>query len=291
MNRAVGLHVRARLDVQGVHRRRRARGQSRHARDALLPARRLHDVRSHAARLAPARRRDAHRRADPRPVEQRRRREGRARDRRETLLGVGRACSASADRPASRCPARSGASCRPTTSTPAPRSSTCRSGRASPSRAMQMMAAYAAIANGGILRTPQIVRSIGGERGARAGRQTRHLGGTAASVREMLRGVLAAGGTASEAQIEGYDLAGKTGTANKVDADTGEYSRRATSPRSSASRRRATPSCSCRSSWTSRRRDLRRRGRGAGVPEDRRVRAAVPRHRAVGRAAARGRLR
>jgi cell division protein FtsI (penicillin-binding protein 3) len=39
----------------------------------------------------------------------------------------------------------------------------------------------------------------------------------------MLRGVLAAGGTASEASIEGYDLAGKTGTANKVDPD-GEYS-------------------------------------------------------------------
>jgi cell division protein FtsI (penicillin-binding protein 3) len=47
---------------------------------------------------------------------------------------------------------------------------------------------------------------------------------TSASVRQMLRGVLAAGGTAREAQIEGYDLAGKTGTANKVDADTGEYS-------------------------------------------------------------------
>lgn len=90
--------------------------------------------------------------------------------------------------------------------------------------AMQMMAAYAAIANGGILRTPQVVRSVGGERvpmprGRRVISET-----TSASVREMLRGVLAAGGTASEATIEGYDLAGKTGTANKVDADTGEYS-------------------------------------------------------------------
>ncbi len=41
----------------------------------------------------------------------------------------------------------------------------------------------------------------------------------------MLKGVLSAGGTAAEAAIPGYDLAGKTGTANKVDADTGEYSR------------------------------------------------------------------
>ncbi|MFL5817162.1 MAG: peptidoglycan D,D-transpeptidase FtsI family protein [Conexibacter sp.] len=89
---------------------------------------------------------------------------------------------------------------------------------------MQMMAAYAAIANGGILRTPQIVRAIDGSAvrepaGRRVISET-----TAASVREMLRGVLAAGGTASEASIEGYDLAGKTGTANKVDSDTGEYS-------------------------------------------------------------------
>jgi cell division protein FtsI (penicillin-binding protein 3) len=89
---------------------------------------------------------------------------------------------------------------------------------------MQQMAAYAAIANGGILRTPQVIREVGGEPvRAPAGRRVISES-TAASVREMLRGVLAAGGTASEAQIEGYDLAGKTGTANKVDADTGEYS-------------------------------------------------------------------
>ena len=89
---------------------------------------------------------------------------------------------------------------------------------------MQMVAAYAAIANGGILRTPQIVRSIDGRAiHVRAGRRVLSEA-TAASVREMLRGVLAAGGTASEASIEGYDLAGKTGTANKIDPDTGEYS-------------------------------------------------------------------
>jgi cell division protein FtsI (penicillin-binding protein 3) len=89
---------------------------------------------------------------------------------------------------------------------------------------MQMMAAYAAIANGGILRAPQVIRSLGGERvRVPAGRRV-ISSATSARVREMLRGVLAAGGTASEAHIEGYDLAGKTGTANKVDAATGEYS-------------------------------------------------------------------
>ena len=40
----------------------------------------------------------------------------------------------------------------------------------------------------------------------------------------MLEGVLAPGGTASEVKIPGYELAGKTGTANKIDAATGTYS-------------------------------------------------------------------
>jgi cell division protein FtsI/penicillin-binding protein 2 len=89
---------------------------------------------------------------------------------------------------------------------------------------MQLMQAYAAIANGGILRRPQMVRAIGGEHVLMSRGHRIISTDTAASVREMLRGVLAAGGTASEAQIDGYDLAGKTGTANKVDADTGAYS-------------------------------------------------------------------
>ena len=37
----------------------------------------------------------------------------------------------------------------------------------------------------------------------------------------MLEGVLGPGGTAQEAQVEGYTLAGKTGTAEKPDADGG----------------------------------------------------------------------
>jgi cell division protein FtsI/penicillin-binding protein 2 len=47
---------------------------------------------------------------------------------------------------------------------------------------------------------------------------------TAAELRVMLQGVLAPGGTAAEVQIEGYELSGKTGTANKVDETTGIYS-------------------------------------------------------------------
>jgi cell division protein FtsI/penicillin-binding protein 2 len=47
---------------------------------------------------------------------------------------------------------------------------------------------------------------------------------TSANVRTMLEGVLAAGGTASEVSIPGYQLAGKTGTAQKPDPVTGGYS-------------------------------------------------------------------
>ena len=47
--------------------------------------------------------------------------------------------------------------------------------------------------------------------------------GTAASVSRMLEGVFAAGGTASGAQVGGYDVAGKTGTAEKPDLVNGGY--------------------------------------------------------------------
>jgi cell division protein FtsI (penicillin-binding protein 3) len=79
---------------------------------------------------------------------------------------------------------------------------------------MQMVAAYSAIANGGVLRPPHVVQSIGGTPvDAPAGH--RIISPTTASeLRDMLRGVFADGGTASGAEIPGYDMAGKTGTAN-----------------------------------------------------------------------------
>jgi cell division protein FtsI (penicillin-binding protein 3) len=92
---------------------------------------------------------------------------------------------------------------------------------------MQMATAYAAIANGGVLRPPHVVRAIGGKRQpAPAGRRVVSPA-TAASLRHMLEGVLAPGGTASEVSIPGYELAGKTGTASKIDPQTGEYSKTA----------------------------------------------------------------
>jgi cell division protein FtsI (penicillin-binding protein 3) len=81
---------------------------------------------------------------------------------------------------------------------------------------MQMAAAYAAIANGGILRAPRLVLEAGGERTA-AEDGTRVISEqTATRLREMLEGVLAPGGTASEVSVSGYRLAGKTGTAEKA---------------------------------------------------------------------------
>ena len=81
---------------------------------------------------------------------------------------------------------------------------------------LQMATAYSAIANGGILRPPHIVASIGGHTLRPPRGQQIISPGAAAEMRDMLRGVLADGGTASGAAIPGYDLAGKTGTANEV---------------------------------------------------------------------------
>ena len=89
---------------------------------------------------------------------------------------------------------------------------------------MQMAAGYAAIANGGILRAPHIVAAVGGrEQPTPAGHRVISEK-TAAQVRTMLEGVLGPGGTASGAAIDGYELGGKTGTAEKPD-ENGGYSK------------------------------------------------------------------
>jgi cell division protein FtsI/penicillin-binding protein 2 len=92
---------------------------------------------------------------------------------------------------------------------------------------IQMAQAYAAIANGGILRPLRVVRRVDGRllpepKGHRVISQ-----GTAQELRQMLEGAFAPGGTASEVSIPGYKLAGKTGTANKFDTTTGQYSKSA----------------------------------------------------------------
>ena len=80
---------------------------------------------------------------------------------------------------------------------------------------IQMAAAYSAIANGGVMVRPHIV---GGDP-APARRVIKRS--TAMAVSKMLEGVLAPGGTAPEASVPGYVLAGKTGTAQKPDGSGG----------------------------------------------------------------------
>lgn len=87
---------------------------------------------------------------------------------------------------------------------------------------MQMMAGYEAIANDGVLRRPQLIEKVGDET-VREPKGRRVIDAeVAAQVREMLEGVLEAGGTASAVSVPGYTLAGKTGTAQV--AEDGTYS-------------------------------------------------------------------
>jgi cell division protein FtsI (penicillin-binding protein 3) len=87
---------------------------------------------------------------------------------------------------------------------------------------MQMMAGYAAIADGGILQRPRLIKEVDGEPvGEPRGKRVIDAS-VAEQVRTMLEGVLAPGGTASEVSVPGYTLAGKTGTAQV--AENGTYS-------------------------------------------------------------------
>ena len=140
---------------------------------------------------------------------------------------------------------------------------------------MQMAAGYAAIANGGILRPPHIVERVGA-REARKPKGHRVISeATAASVRRMLEGVLGPGGTASGAGIDGYVLAGKTGTAEKPD-EYGGYSK--TKFVVLVRRLRARQAAEAARRGDGRRaagRHLRRHGRRPGVPRHHELRAAT----------------
>jgi cell division protein FtsI (penicillin-binding protein 3) len=76
---------------------------------------------------------------------------------------------------------------------------------------IQIASAYAAIANGGLLVQPRII--LGGDAPPARRVISRR---TAERLQRMLEGVLGPGGTASEAAVAGYEIAGKTGTAEKA---------------------------------------------------------------------------
>ena len=87
---------------------------------------------------------------------------------------------------------------------------------------VQMARAYAAIANGGTLVRPHIIERVDGK--TVAAKRGHRVVSRAVSdqMMSMLRGVVLEG-TGTEAAIPGYTVAGKTGTAAKIDPD-GTYS-------------------------------------------------------------------
>ena len=96
---------------------------------------------------------------------------------------------------------------------------------------LQIVRAYAAIANGGLLMKPYVVSDIISPSGDVIKRVTPKVERrvvsrkTAETVKDILKTVVEEGGTATQAYIKGNLVAGKTGTAQIFDHKKGRYSR------------------------------------------------------------------
>ncbi len=94
---------------------------------------------------------------------------------------------------------------------------------------MQMVMAYAAVANGGFLMRPFVVRRAVGPKGDVLLENQPHVvrrvisEKTATLLASILQDVTTEGGTGVMANLEGFDVAGKTGTAQKADPVHGGY--------------------------------------------------------------------
>ena len=95
--------------------------------------------------------------------------------------------------------------------------------------AMQMVMAYAAVANGGFLMRPYVVSRVLSPHGDVLAQNQPHVvrrvisEKTSHLLASMLTEVTSEGGTGTMANIEGFDVAGKTGTAQKADLAHGGY--------------------------------------------------------------------
>src|SRR5215813_12176055 len=97
---------------------------------------------------------------------------------------------------------------------------------------MQLVTAVSAIANGGTLYKPHVVAAV--KRGSESLPMTGALAAgepkevirpeTAATLRQLMEGVVLQGGTGTRARLDGWTAAGKTGSAQKIDPATGRYS-------------------------------------------------------------------
>jgi len=94
---------------------------------------------------------------------------------------------------------------------------------------LQLATAASAIANGGWLVRPHLVKEVDGPKGVERTRPERRrrvvTAETAARLRRALVGVTEAEGTAPDAGVPGYLVAGKTGTAQKAAHDRRGYAR------------------------------------------------------------------
>jgi len=87
----------------------------------------------------------------------------------------------------------------------------------------QIAEAYGAIANGGRMVPPHLIQRIGNKVPTHPRGQQILSPKAAEQVNIMLQKVVSDDGTGKEAKIPGYSVGGKTGTANKIDPNTGKY--------------------------------------------------------------------
>ena len=97
--------------------------------------------------------------------------------------------------------------------------------------ALQLITGAAALANDGVLMQPYVVQAVTDSHGRPVRTVTPKTvrrvvsAGTASTVRRIMRSVITRGGTGVRADVSGYSVCGKTGTAQKIDKN-GSYSDR-----------------------------------------------------------------